>query len=859
MAIREKQLSSTFTGTIVREDGSNAFTGDQSMGSNKLTNLAIGTSSTDALSVGQLTWKEPVAVLQLVGNAAETTIEGLSPSDGDAYEVSAVDGDSTIDGTAAAIGDIFEYDGALWQKIVTNSGGYVPADTRAVLATQTALIAPYTDATDDGKIVKFSGSSNTGADTSEAIDGYSVIVNGVGSFFENKGYVFDGTVATGTWSQFTGAGQITAGAGLTKSGDTLNVGDASKGIQVNANDLEFSASEAVEASGGLKAGSNAWELAVEPNDFAGTGLEDDGSDNLRLASQGNGILGGAGSTLSVDPDSETGGNTQPVSVGADGVGVDINAVAGTGIEADGSANLRLAAQGTGIAGGAGNTLSIDTTSTVTFAGAAWTFPADDLQITGTPDSANDGVNKAYVDSQITGLQWRAPVDSVNLIGNVDLVGLVGNAAETVIEGLTPAASDAYTVSAVDGDSTIDGVAAAVGDIFQYNGANWKKVVTNSGGFPPINTYCMLSTTETLIAPYAASTVGDRAYFNGASLTASAEVTPASGDSYVVEGTDANSLGSLMEWSGSAWVELQDGVGGFVANGVRAIVGITPSSTLIAPYAEATDDGKLVDFDGTTNTGANTSEATDGSAVLASDSGHVGVNDSVGYVFEGTVPTGSWTQFTGAGQINAGTGLSKAGNTLNVGDAGKGIQVNVSDLEFSAAEAVEASGGLKAGSNAWELTIEPNDFAGTGLEDDGSDNLRVAAQGNGLTGGAGSTLSVQADGTSVSVGASGIKAAVPTTGDKEQQSAATSGNGSTTGITIAATPSGDGSVEVALNGIQVVLGNGVKTKDCYFSVDGGTTARAISAITAGDTLYWNGAVVTFDLDTSDYLDFNYNIA
>lgn len=76
------------------------------------------------------------------------------------------------------------------------------------------------------------------------------------------------------------------------------------------------------ASGGLKF--SGIELAVEPADFAGTGLEDDGADNLRLAAQGNGIAGGAGSTLSVDPATEVAGSRAAVYVGADGVGIDLD-------------------------------------------------------------------------------------------------------------------------------------------------------------------------------------------------------------------------------------------------------------------------------------------------------------------------------------------------------------------------------------------------------------------------------------------------------------------------------------------------------------------------------------------------------
>lgn len=1025
-----------------------------------------GSISGAKLQSDAVAWKDPVAVKHLVGNATATTINGLTPSQGDAYVVTAA-GTLTLGSLSVAIGDLVEYSGSIWVKIIANSGGFVPSGTRAILSTQTALIAPYTDTSDDGKIVTFSGSSNTGTDTGDAVDGYSVAVNGDGGVYEHSILVFSGSVATGVWE---GGGDIVAGTGLSKTVNTVNVGDVNKGVQANADDLQVDASEIASSTGGLQQVSGAGnehllevkldtttgggvpglalsanginigtaaagagltggggsalavqatngvevsgdnvqldllaagglkltgtEVGVEPNDFAGSGLEDDGSDNLRIASsaagngltggsgsalsvdpdsetgtpiapvnvtangvgldidaiagtgleedgaanlrlatQGNGIAGGNGSVLSVDPDSESGGNIEPVTVGANGVGVDINSIAGTGLEADGSANLRLATQGNGIAGGAGSTLSVDpdsesggniepvtvgangvgvdinsiagsgleadgsanlriaaaaagtgltggggsalaideTGATVSVTAGTWTFTKDTLQVTGVPDSANDSVNKAYVDSVASGLRWVAPV----------LVrGLVGNAAETTIEGLSPSAGDAYVVSSVDGDGTL-----------------------NPGGV--------------------------------ASLA----------------------VGDVVEYDGSSWVRIQAGSGGFVA-ACRMI--LSEQTTLIAPYTDGSDNDEIHEFDGTSLTGTDTTETADGAAVFVSGDG--GYYENLGFVYDGVSPSGTWNQFTGTGQLTGGAGLSISGNTLNVGDASKGIQVNADDLEFAAAEAVEAGGGLKAGTNSWELAIEPNDFAGTGLEDDGSDNLRIAAAaagdgltggggsalsidldtttgggepglvvganglgvganlagnglsltqgsamavdpdsetggntqpvsvgangvgldvsaiagtgleadgsanlriaaaaaGNGLTGGAGSALAVQADGTSVSVGASGVKAAVPTSGDKEQQSAATSGDGSSTGVTIAATPAGDGMVTVLLNGVQVTLGNGVKTKDCYFSADAGSTARNIADIASGDTLYWNGVVVGFDLDTNDYLDFNYNV-
>jgi hypothetical protein len=77
------------------------------------------------------------------------------------------------------------------------------------------------------------------------------------------------------------------------------------------------------------------------------------------------------------------------------------------------------------------------------------------------------------------------------------------------------------------------------------------------------------------------------------------------------------------------------------------------------------------------------------------------------------------------------------------------------------------------------------------------------------------------------------------------------------IAITATPAGDGYVEVVVNGAAQNLGDAVRTRDCYFSGDGGSTARAITAINAGDVLYWVGSVAGFQLQVSDSISFNYS--
>ena len=124
---------------------------------------------------------------------------------------------------------------------------------------------------------------------------YDVSVAGSGALCWDRSATtwksFDGT----GWTEFGGLSGITTGDGLDKTGNTIQ---------------------------------------VKVSDLAGTGIEADGSNNLRLAAQGNGLTGGAGTILSVEPDVTTGGDTAPVSVGASGVGVDVSDLDGDHLSVD---------------------------------------------------------------------------------------------------------------------------------------------------------------------------------------------------------------------------------------------------------------------------------------------------------------------------------------------------------------------------------------------------------------------------------------------------------------------------------------------------------------------------------------------
>lgn len=64
------------------------------------------------------------------------------------------------------------------------------------------------------------------------------------------------------------------------------------------------------------------------------------------------------------------------------------------------------------------------------------------------------------------------------------------------------------------------------------------------------------------------------------------------------------------------------------------------------------------------------------------------------------------------------------------------------------------------------------------------------------------------------------------------------------------------ISVYVNSIEVTVGDGVKNGICYFSSDGGTTAKSYTTIAIGDLLYWNGDVAPFDLDSTDVITYMY---
>jgi len=95
-------------------------------------------------------------------------------------------------------------------------------------------------------------------------------------------------------------------------------------------------------------------------------------------------------------------------------------------------------------------------------------------------------------------------------------------------------------------------------------------------------------------------------------------------------------------------------------------------------------------------------------------------------------------------------------------------------------------------------------------------------------------------------------------DKNLNPVATSGDNALTGITISYSPYYDSYVTIEVNGISVVIGDGIKDADAYFSGNNGLTAAKIEEIRAGDQLIWNGSLAGYDLEEGDEVNLIYEV-
>ena len=82
-----------------------------------------------------------------------------------------------------------------------------------------------------------------------------------------------------------------------------------------------------------------------------------------------------------------------------------------------------------------------------------------------------------------------------------------------------------------------------------------------------------------------------------------------------------------------------------------------------------------------------------------------------------------------------------------------------------------------------------------------------------------------------------------------------------GTGLGATPHPAGALYVSVNGMVVTdIGYGVTSGcTCYWSNDGGVTSKLRANVAVNDRLYWNGPDAGFELATTDFFDFYYEVS
>lgn len=133
-------------------------------------------------------------VLRMVDDSLVTAPTLTAGEAGKAYEIAGVGGAWSTFTT----GDIVEWDGTAWNKILDESGGDPPDGTRAVVVEASAA---GSFAGDEEKVMSCSSGTWTAANT--PVNENRILINGTDSIYINKYYDYIGAHATGAWTLAT--------------------------------------------------------------------------------------------------------------------------------------------------------------------------------------------------------------------------------------------------------------------------------------------------------------------------------------------------------------------------------------------------------------------------------------------------------------------------------------------------------------------------------------------------------------------------------------------------------------------------------------------------------------------------------
>lgn len=285
-------VSGNVAGNVTATTGTSTFndlvvTGslDMTAGSSAtITGLSTPTNASDAANKGYVDTQDALRLALTGGTMSGAIAMGSSKITG--LGTPTADADAATKAYVDSVAQGLDVKGSCRAGTTANItlSGAQTIDGVAIIAGDRVLVKNQSSAAENGIYVAAAGSwaRASDADTwAELVGAFTFVEEGTVN--DNSGWVCTspagGTlgVTAVTWEQFSGAGQITAGAGLFKSGNTLNVGTASSArIVVGADDIDLATtgvtastykSVTVDAYGRVTGGTN-------PTTLAGYGISD---------------------------------------------------------------------------------------------------------------------------------------------------------------------------------------------------------------------------------------------------------------------------------------------------------------------------------------------------------------------------------------------------------------------------------------------------------------------------------------------------------------------------------------------------------------------------------------------------------
>lgn len=534
-----------------------------------------------------------------------------------------------------------------------------------------------------------------------------------------------------------------------------------------------------------------------------------------------------------------------------------------------------------------------------------------IGVTDSPSASTDLANKSYVDSVAAGLDPKESVrfaTTDDIGGTYNSTGGSGGTGEFTgvdltdgtnfdLDGNTVAVGDRILVKDQTADTengiyvvTTDGATGVIERADDHDGSPSGEV--SGGNFVFVELGASLATTGWVLqgdgtltlntdsivwSQFSESTSftgGDGIDISGQTISvdlatnsgltfSTGQLLVDTGDGLDINGTTGvldvdvtdfiDTSSGLTETSNDIQVKLESD-GGLAFDGTNGGIEVTPDSTTgatVAPVAVGTngvgvtvDNSTITHSTGTLSVGSITSTEVSDFDEAAQDAVGTILTDtnSINFTYDDGTP-----QITADLTVDT-TGGANLATVLDINTNGVAVRVDDATIE-------DDGNGATA-----QLRVKADGINDTHI-DFGSGANQVNATDIPLdTGGTygGSATNVQDALEELESDIAAIDTATFNTGatDKDQSPTTTSGDEAQTGVTIASTP--DGYVLVFVNG-QLQNLTGDKLGDCYFSADGGTTARALTSIVSGDELIWNGNNAGFDLDnTNDKVTLAYEV-